>query len=81
MSSLGAGAGSLREALCPPGFPLEGLPVCGHTLASVLWMNEGGQEGASRAGWAPACVQAAACTESNVGGWPNAHLELLCSRK
>lgn len=53
LSSLKANQSSLYEHVCliclaMPGFTLEGLPVCGHTLASAILMNEGGQEEANK---------------------------------
>lgn len=61
-----------------PGFTLEGLPVCGHTLA--ILMNEGGQEEANKGGANEPVWPAALYNYSNTDKWSSTH-ELLCPRK
>lgn len=86
LNSLRANQSSLCEHVCllclaMPGFTLEGLPVCDHTLASVILMNEGGQEGANKGGANERVWPAALYNYSNIDKWSSTHLELLCSKK
>lgn len=57
LPSEGVRCSARRSLLCPamPGLTWKVCPVCAHILASVVLMNEGGQEGADTGG-AKECV-------------------------